>query len=157
MPESTNSNILWMYYDKILKLLMNQKISGILMDSSKNDLLILIYLFRFSEASVSELAEHISSPLNTVTGIVTRLEKRGLVSRIRRTDDRRVVKISLTESGSEEVKESVSKITHYIDVVGNSLTDEETAVVFKLVDKVITALNEEAKAPPKRVRRITIE
>ena len=157
MPESTNSNILWMYYDKILKLLMNQKISGILMDSSKNDLLILIYLFRFSEASVSELAEHISSPLNTVTGIVTRREKRGLVSRIRRTDDRRVVKISLTESGSEEVKESVSKITHYIDVVGNSLTDEETAVVFKLVDKVITALNEEAKAPPKRVRRITIE
>ncbi len=157
MPESTNSNILWMYYDKILKLLMNEKISGILMNSSKNDLLILIYLFRFSEASVSELAEHISSPLNTVTGIVTRLEKRGLISRIRQTDDRRVVKISLTQSGSEEVEKSVSMIMHYIDAIGNCLTDEETAVLFKLVDKVITAVNENTKAPSKRVRRITIE
>lgn len=157
MPESMNSNILWMYYDKILKLLMNEKISGILMNSSKNDLLILIYLFRFSEASVSELAEHISSPLNTVTGIVTRLEKRGLISRIRQMDDRRVVKISLTQSGQEEVDKSVSMIMHYIDAIGNCLTDEETAVLFKLVDKVITAVNENTKAPSKRVRRITIE
>src|SRR5574344_1373256 len=96
MADTMSFGILWMYYDKILKLLMDEKFSGILMNSSKNELLVLIYLYRFSEASVSELAEHISSPLNTVTGIVTRLEKRELIYRTRQLYDRRVVKISLT-------------------------------------------------------------
>lgn len=146
-----------MYYDKILKLMLGETFNGILMNSSKNDLLILIYLFRFNDATVTELAEHISSPPNTVTGIVTRLEKRGLITRIRQTDDRRVVKISLTELGKQEVEQSVSTLSGYLDAVENALTQDEIKVLFGIADKVITALADSRKPSSKRIKRITIE
>jgi DNA-binding MarR family transcriptional regulator len=40
---------------------------------------------------------HLSQP--TVTGVLNRLEKRGLVQRVRRVDDRRAVNVNVTEAG----------------------------------------------------------
>lgn len=157
MSEITGQSILWMYYDKILKLFLGETFNGILMNSSKNDLLILIYLFRFNDATVTELAEHISSPPNTVTGIVTRLEKRSLITRIRQTDDRRVVKISLTEQGKHEVEQSVATLSGYLDAIESALTPDEITTLFGIADKVITALGNSKKPSAKRIKRITIE
>jgi DNA-binding MarR family transcriptional regulator len=55
---------------------------------------------RLGTASVSALARnvHVSHP--TMTGILDRLEKRGLVKRGRDEKDRRVVTISVTANGS---------------------------------------------------------
>ncbi len=44
-------------------------------------------------------AVHLSQP--TVTGVLNRLEKRGLVQRIRSQDDRRAVNVTVTEAGQE--------------------------------------------------------
>ncbi len=44
-------------------------------------------------------ALHLSQP--TVTGILTRLEQRGLITRIRSEDDRRNVRATVTELGNE--------------------------------------------------------
>lgn len=54
---------------------------------------------RLGTASSGALARsvHLSHP--TVTGILSRLEKRGLVGRTRGREDRRIVVVALTESG----------------------------------------------------------
>src|SRR5690606_17477331 len=49
--------------------------------------------------SLTELAESSSSDPATLSGVVERLTKSGLVTRKRSTSDRRVVVISLTEQG----------------------------------------------------------
>ena len=49
--------------------------------------------------SLTELAETSSSDMATVSGVVERLAKSGLVTRTRSTSDRRVVVITLTEQG----------------------------------------------------------
>lgn len=56
------------------------------------------------EATIAELARAIELSSPTVTGLVDRLEHRGLAQRARGTRDRRKVFVSLTESGHDQVK-----------------------------------------------------
>lgn len=55
---------------------------------------------------VSEIARRMYLHPATVVGILDRLEKQGLVVRIRSTEDRRVVKVELTEQGRALVEKS---------------------------------------------------
>ena len=55
---------------------------------------------------VSEIARRMYLHPTTVVGILDRLEKRGFVVRIRSTEDRRVVRVELTEKGHALVRKS---------------------------------------------------
>jgi DNA-binding MarR family transcriptional regulator len=49
----------------------------------------------------SQIAKHMMVKSSTVTGVVDRLEQKGLVERIRNSPDRRVITIKLTEEGKK--------------------------------------------------------
>lgn len=53
----------------------------------------------FGDLSLSSLSERIRAQNSTVTGIIDRMEREGLVKRERSTTDRRVVFIRLSEKG----------------------------------------------------------
>jgi len=55
--------------------------------------------------SMGWVAERLGTGLPTATGLVTRMQERGLVERIRDADDRRVVLVQLTASGTGELSE----------------------------------------------------
>lgn len=55
---------------------------------------------------VSEIARHMYLHPATVVGILDRLEKQGLVARMRSTEDRRVVKVELTGQGRALVRKA---------------------------------------------------
>lgn len=55
---------------------------------------------------VSEIARRMYLHPATVVGILDRLEKQGLVIRIRSTEDRRVVRVELTRQGRALVKKA---------------------------------------------------
>ncbi len=57
------------------------------------------------DLSLSELSERIRAQNSTVTGIIDRMEREGLVLRARSTEDRRVVHIRLTEKGARIARE----------------------------------------------------
>ena len=63
---------------------------------------------RLQPIAVGVLAREIHLGAATVTGILGRLEKRGLVSRTRGSLDRRSVVIQLTDEGTQLVKEAPS-------------------------------------------------
>jgi MarR family transcriptional regulator, organic hydroperoxide resistance regulator len=56
-----------------------------------------------SPSSVSEVAEHAVMRLSTMTRVVQRLEKRGLVTLARRAADARVTDVHITPSGEKVV------------------------------------------------------
>lgn len=68
-----------------------------------------LHLMTFLEAHgplpMSRVAELLGSGLPTATGLVSRMEERGLVARVHDTEDRRVVILSLTEAGAAELRE----------------------------------------------------
>lgn len=68
-------------------------------------LTVLKLLETFQNLSLSSLSERIRAQNSTVTGIIDRMEREGLVGRERSTSDRRVVYIKLTEKGAKLARE----------------------------------------------------
>ena len=63
--------------------------------------LVLLVLWQDGERTMGEIATRLSLPPGGVTPIVERLEASGLVVRRRDVDDRRVLHVGLTQSGTE--------------------------------------------------------
>ncbi len=59
----------------------------------------LLALYENGPLSSSQIARYIFVKPSTVTGIIDRLEQKGLAKRTRQSTDRRVITIELTESG----------------------------------------------------------
>jgi DNA-binding MarR family transcriptional regulator len=70
-------------------------------DLTGPQLTVLKLLEGVGDLSLSELSERIRAQNSTVTGIIDRMEREQLVVRARSTEDRRVVKIKLTDKGSK--------------------------------------------------------
>jgi len=60
----------------------------------------LLVLYENGPLPLSQIAKHIMVKSSTVTGIVDRLEQKGLVRRVRNSPDRRMITIELTEAGN---------------------------------------------------------
>jgi DNA-binding MarR family transcriptional regulator len=58
-------------------------------------------LFAHGAISSAELSRKLYVTPSNITGVIDRLEKKGLVERIRKVGDRRVALITLTEKGNE--------------------------------------------------------
>jgi DNA-binding MarR family transcriptional regulator len=151
------------YLDKIKYLLSPELWENELFNCSKNELLVMLLLYRRSDVNMTQIAEYIGAPLNTATGIVARMEKRGLVARERSVEDKRVVTIQLTDDGLNTIKQIVNVIVHYGQLVMDSFTREEVTLVFKLIDKVMDTLSQDREKNTRqedaksRVKKITIE
>ena len=61
----------------------------------------ILTLCEYGPLPPSKIANHMMVKSSTVTGVVDRLEKKGLVERMRNSPDRRVITIQLTEAGKK--------------------------------------------------------
>src|SRR5829696_724650 len=73
------------------------------------------------------LAEAMDVSQASATGIVDRMEQRGLVERLRDDEDRRVVRVGLTELGRTTIGGFASERRERIGEILDDLTDEELA------------------------------
>ena len=88
------------------------------------------------DLSLSRLSEKIRAQNSTVTGIVDRMEREGLVVRTRSAADRRVVHIQLTHKGADLARQvKVEPIAIFREALG-SLTAEETRALLRILMKV---------------------
>jgi DNA-binding MarR family transcriptional regulator len=151
------------YIDEFKVLLFPQQWSDIFLDFSKNEILALLLLYRKKNANMTEIAEYIMAPLNTATGVVSRLEKKLMVERIRSEEDRRIVLITLTEAASIVIEKEKAMITKYVIEIYGSLTQEEISSALSIYKKVLGVFKEGVKPkneqdiPIKNVRKIIIE
>src|SRR4051794_9896932 len=60
---------------------------------------VLVMLERHGDLSMSRLAELLDVSLSNATGLVDRMDERGLIERVRVPDDRRVVLVRVSEAG----------------------------------------------------------
>jgi len=61
----------------------------------------ILALYEYGPLPPSKIASRIMVKSSTVTGVVDRLEKKGLAERMRNSPDRRVITIQLTEAGKK--------------------------------------------------------
>ena len=148
--------VLFDYMDQI-KYLMSADLWGSeVLNCSKNELFVLFLLYRKESVNMTQIAEYLNVPLNTATGIVSRMEKRALLSRTRSLEDKRVVTIGMTDAGKEQVQVVVKRLLHYMNLVFDSFTAEEVQLTFRLLDKVMNVIGREAMEPAKPVKKQAI-
>jgi len=96
----------------------------------------------FGDLSLSELSDRIRAQNSTVTGIIDRMEREGLVERSRSKDDRRVVYICLTEKGSKIAREIGVEPMEILRAALTSLNQSETRELLKISAKLAKRVRE---------------
>ena len=90
----------------------------------------------FGDLSLSELSERMRAQNSTVTGIVDRMEREDLVVRTRSTEDRRVVKLKLTEKGARIAREIAVEPMELFKSALVSLSATEARDLLKILTKI---------------------
>jgi len=104
-------------------------------------------LEELGDLSLSELSERIRAQNSTVTGIVDRMEREGLVDRKRSAEDRRVVHIRLTDKGLKLARSmSFEPFKIFRSSFENALTPQELQTLLQLLDKLATYVRREVEA-----------
>lgn len=150
---------IYQYIDEVKELLSPDIWENILLNCTKNEMLILFLLYRSEEVNMTQVAEYIHVPLNTATGIVARMEKRNLLIRVRSIEDKRIVTIKLCDDGLQQIQSLIKEITYYGTQIANSFTTEEMALFFRMLQKTLQILKQERKREDNKskVKKIVIE
>jgi MarR family transcriptional regulator, organic hydroperoxide resistance regulator len=93
-------------------------------------------LEQIGDMSLSELSERIRAQNSTVTGIIDRMEREGLVLRERSTEDRRVVFIRLTPKGTDLAREIPVEPMEIFKGALESLSAQEMKDLMRILTKL---------------------
>lgn len=98
------------------------------------------HLYRKSNLTMGELSSALSMPLSTATGMVDWLVNDGYVQRLPDPEDRRIVRVALTDSGRELHKMVEDFVGQRFQQIMSCLTDEERDTLFAIIRKVVSAM-----------------
>ncbi|MFC7440787.1 MarR family winged helix-turn-helix transcriptional regulator [Laceyella putida] len=101
----------------------------------------LLWLSDEGDMTIGELSQKMFLACSTMTDLIDRMEKNGVVERVRDERDRRVVRIHLLEKGREIIDEVLQARRQYLAEILSHLSDEE-ALKMK---KHLSVLHEEMK------------
>ena len=101
----------------------------------------LLALYENGPLPPSQIAKHILVKSSTVTGVVDRLEQKGLVTRVRNSPDRRIITIELTEYGKKLTENAPPPIQQKVIEGLKRLTPHETEQVFRSLQRLVDLLD----------------
>jgi DNA-binding MarR family transcriptional regulator len=105
-------------------------------DLTGPQLTVLKMLEGLGDLSLSDLSERIRAQNSTVTGIIDRMEREGLVLRSRSTEDRRVVHIKLTDKGARIARDIDVEPMEIFRGALESLTPGEMSDLLRILTKI---------------------
>lgn len=103
---------------------------------------ILFLLRDHRSLTMSGLAEMLGVTPATVSGVVERIERTGLVTRRHRLDDRRVVEVALTDEGDRTLREMAGARLDAMRQTLEVLTPDELAEFDRLLGIIVARLDE---------------
>jgi DNA-binding MarR family transcriptional regulator len=97
------------------------------------------YLGDSGPRMMRELAEFLLLAVNSVTSTVDNLEDKGIVRRQRSEEDRRVVRVELTDAGRAAYKAAVAEKLRLLRSMLEALTEDEREIFMVLFRKIARA------------------
>ena len=88
--------------------------------------------------SLTELYEKMCVTLSTVSSLTDQLVNNGLLSRERRTDDRRLIELSLTQKGCELIRDVFKYRYSLIRNILEEMSSEDTCNLIKIMDEIVS-------------------
>ena len=99
----------------------------------------LLGVLRDREPTMNELARLLDLDKSSVTGLVDRAERRGLVTRLSSPADRRSVLVRLTDEGQSLVAATAEQFTADISALLAGLPARDGAALARLVSRLLVA------------------
>lgn len=93
-------------------------------------------ILRDRELKIGDLASYLGLEKSTLTGLVSRAEKRGLVNRRPSAVDRRGVVVGLSEHGKEVAERLAEELTDLLNPLLDPLTPSEREDLRRLLTRV---------------------
>ncbi|CAA7599513.1 MarR-type HTH domain protein [Acididesulfobacillus acetoxydans] len=93
----------------------------------------LLTLQEFGSLTMGELCKHLFTACSTATDLADRMERAGLVERVRDTNDRRVVRMNLLPKGEEIVDAVISERCQFLREVLQEYPEEEQPKVLQFL------------------------
>jgi DNA-binding MarR family transcriptional regulator len=97
----------------------------------------LLGVLRDREPTMQELARLLELDKSSVTGLVDRAERRGLVRRVPALDDRRAVRVNLTAPGRRIVRDVAAGFQTDVAAATRSLSSPDTKALSRLATRVV--------------------
>lgn len=103
----------------------------------RNDFNVLACFLERDEWTATQLTGAIAADASRISRLVNGLVERGLIRRRRRVDDRRVVRLMLTEQGAAVARGLAESVREYDARLLAGVTDDERAALIKLTSRVL--------------------
>jgi DNA-binding MarR family transcriptional regulator len=120
---------------------------------SMSQMHVLWLLQHHGEMPMSKLAVLLDVSMSNATGIIDRMEERGLVERVRVPDDRRVVLVRPAEAGRQSISENESTKRERMRAVIGRLPATERPIVLEALRSLRRALSAEVDSSPAPVHQ----
>lgn len=105
----------------------------------------ILYIVKDCEKSMKCISDRLSLAKGWVTDIIDNLEKKNLVVRIHNEDDRRVIKIRITDKGMKMYDEMRQFIKDTIKESLKNLDNSEIKSFENILNKINNKMNEDVK------------
>ena len=103
--------------------------------------LVLLVLWEKDTQPVNDIAKRLYLETNTVTPLLQRMEKEGILTRTKGTKDARQMIVELTKKG-KKLQDQLTEVPLTVgdDVICESVTSETTPELFKMLDDMIAKM-----------------
>ncbi len=92
---------------------------------------------------ITDLAPSLFRSINSISSIIYRMEQNGLVEKVRDLEDRRAIRLRITEKGEETFVKALKPSRALIKRVFSVFSDEELQTLFFLLKKMKARVIEE--------------
>ncbi|MCH3965827.1 MAG: MarR family transcriptional regulator [Clostridium sp.] len=99
-------------------------------------LTVIFYLYKHPDITLNQLSEHMMLTKSTVSGIIDRLTKQGIVARKIPEDNRRIVKLSLSEDFKTSHDIPIMKQKFISNFIFDTIKDMERSEIEKFISSL---------------------
>ena len=108
---------------------------------NEKELMIIAFVGENKSVKMSDIANHLKAPLSTLTSIADKLVANKFLSRYNSDEDRRVVKVALTEKGQESYKLFLIQKEVVTKRVLSHFNEKEQITLISHINKLAASIN----------------
>jgi len=110
------------------------------LELTHNQFMSAVYLLRLKTATMTEISDASGISASAMTGIIDRLIEKGIAVRERDTDDRRVVKIMLSQKGNDMIGQIAKTIRSKMVALLEKMVPEDRTNLINVFERIIKAI-----------------
>lgn len=103
----------------------------------------LLLLAEHGDMTIGELGSKMYLASSTATDLIDRMERNGLVERLRDSADRRVVRLHMLDKGQEMIQKVLESRKRYLDKILASISEQEKQDLVRALQSIYELMKDE--------------